>query len=148
MGTTTFSGPVKAGTIQNTTGTTVGTDMANVGSVVMAQAIGITEVTGKTASTIVIPANSSILSINVLVTTVWNGGTNTIDIGDNSDEDMFVDGQSVSALGQKICAPDTATILNWRDIGTSDVRISYTSIAAGTGVGTLTVTYIQNNNLS
>ena len=37
MGTTTFSGPIKAGTIQNTTGTTVGTNIANVGQVVMAQ---------------------------------------------------------------------------------------------------------------
>ena len=148
MGQTTFSGPIKAGTISSTTGTTVGDDVANVGQVVMAQSIGITEVTGKTASTIVIPANSSILSINVLVTTIWNGGTDTIDVGDNSDEDMFVDGQSVSAQGLKICAPDVATILNWRDIGSTDVRISYTSIAAGTGVGVLTVTYIQNNNLS
>ena len=37
MGQTTFSGPIKAGTIKDTTGTTVGTDVANVGSVVMAQ---------------------------------------------------------------------------------------------------------------
>ncbi len=33
MGTTTFSGPIKAGTIKDTTGTTVGTDKANVGFV-------------------------------------------------------------------------------------------------------------------
>ena len=31
MGTTTFSGPIKAGTIKETTGTTVGTDMKNTG---------------------------------------------------------------------------------------------------------------------
>jgi hypothetical protein len=31
MATTTFSGPIKAGTIRNTTGTTVGTDVANCG---------------------------------------------------------------------------------------------------------------------
>jgi len=31
MATTTFSGPIKAGTIRNTTGTTVGTDVANAG---------------------------------------------------------------------------------------------------------------------
>ena len=37
MGTTTFSGPVKAGTIKDTTGTTVGTDVNNVGFVLMAQ---------------------------------------------------------------------------------------------------------------
>ena len=37
MGKTTFSGPIKAGTINDTTGTTVGTNVTNVGSVVMAQ---------------------------------------------------------------------------------------------------------------
>jgi hypothetical protein len=49
MATTTFSGPIKAGTIRNTTGTTVGTDVANSGFVTMAQAavIGITGVQGK-----------------------------------------------------------------------------------------------------
>lgn len=37
MGTTTFSGPIKAGTIKNTTGTSLGTDIKNTGQVVMAQ---------------------------------------------------------------------------------------------------------------
>jgi hypothetical protein len=37
MGTTTFSGPIKAGTIKDTTGTTVGSNKANVGFVLMAQ---------------------------------------------------------------------------------------------------------------
>ena len=31
MATTTFSGPIKAGTISYTTGTTVGTDVKNIG---------------------------------------------------------------------------------------------------------------------
>ena len=37
MASTTFSGPIKAGTISNTTGTTIGTNIANVGQVVMSQ---------------------------------------------------------------------------------------------------------------
>ena len=37
MGITTFSGPIKAGTIKSTTGTTLGTDVKNTGQVVMAQ---------------------------------------------------------------------------------------------------------------
>ncbi len=37
MATSTFSGPIKAGTIKNTTGTTLGSDVANVGQVVMTQ---------------------------------------------------------------------------------------------------------------
>ena len=50
MATTTFSGPIKAGTIANTTGTTVGTDMANVGFVVMSQSAAITQSTTAAAS--------------------------------------------------------------------------------------------------
>ena len=42
MASTTFSGPIKAGTISNTTGTTVGDDIANVGFVLMAQSANIT----------------------------------------------------------------------------------------------------------
>ena len=41
MATTTFSGPVKAGTINNTTGTTVGTNVANTGFVLMAQSANV-----------------------------------------------------------------------------------------------------------
>ena len=41
MAQTTFSGPILAGTIKNTTGTTVGTDMKNTGQVVMAQTFAI-----------------------------------------------------------------------------------------------------------
>ena len=37
MANTTFSGPIRAGNIRNTVGTTVGTDVANVGYVVMMQ---------------------------------------------------------------------------------------------------------------
>ena len=37
MGTTTFSGPIKAGTIKDTTGTTLGTNIKNTGQVVMSQ---------------------------------------------------------------------------------------------------------------
>ena len=37
MASTTFSGPIKAGTIANTTGTTLGDDVKNVGQVVMTQ---------------------------------------------------------------------------------------------------------------
>ena len=37
MAQTTFSGPILAGTIKNTTGTTVGTDVKNTGQVLMSQ---------------------------------------------------------------------------------------------------------------
>ena len=39
MANTTFSGPIRSGSISNTTGTTVGTNMANVGSVLVTQTL-------------------------------------------------------------------------------------------------------------
>lgn len=149
MGTTTFSGPIKAGSIRHTTGTTVGEDVDNVGSVVMAQSAAITEAAASADVDIVIPANSQIIEIHVLVQTAWDGGTNTLDVGDRSDTDLFVDGLSCAAVGNhRVTAAATGTEANWRDVGTSDVGLSVDSVADGNGAGVLTVSYIQNNNLS
>jgi hypothetical protein len=149
MGTTTFSGPVKAGTIYSTTGTTVGTDMKNIGFVVMAQSEAITEAATSASTDMIIPANSQIIDIKCLVTTVWNGGTNTLDVGDGTTTDLYVNGMVMTAAGLvNMTAATTGTGANWRDVGTTDVRISVDSVATGSGVGVLTVWYIQNINLS
>jgi hypothetical protein len=50
MATTTFSGPIKAGTISNTTGTTLGSNIKNVGQVVMSQSAAITQSTTAAAT--------------------------------------------------------------------------------------------------
>ena len=63
MASTTFSGPIKAGTISNTTGTTLGDNVKNVGQVVMTQSsdVALTHATTTaTALGIIIPANSQI----------------------------------------------------------------------------------------
>ena len=149
MGTTTFSGPIKAGNIYNTTGTTVGTDMKNVGFTVMAQSEAITEAAASANTDIIIPANSQIVDIKCLVTTVWDGGTNTLDVGDGTTTDLYVNGMVMTAAGLvNMTAATTGTGANWRDVGTSDVRISVDSVAGGNGVGVLTVWYIQNINLT
>ena len=142
MGTTTFSGPVKAGTIREGAS-------ANVGTLVCAQSEAITELAANTESSIIIPANSQIINIYVLVQTAWDGGTNTLDVGTSADPDLYVDGLSVASLGNhRATAAATGTEANWKDIGTSDVTIHYDSVAGGNGVGVLTVEYIQNRNLS
>ena len=149
MGTTTFSGPIKAGNIYNTTGTTVGTDMKNVGFTVMAQSEAITEAAASASTSIVIPANSQIIDVKCLVTTVWDGGTNTLDVGDSSTTDLYVNGMVMTAAGLvNMTAATTGTGANWRDVGTTDVNISVDSVAGGNGVGVLTVWYIQNINLT
>ena len=85
MANTTFSGPIKAGTISNTTGTTVGDDIANVGFVLMAQSANITFAADGTTTTILQLYRQTVKSFKVTldVTTAFNAGTtNTIDFGD------------------------------------------------------------------
>ena len=142
MGTTTFSGPVKAGPIREGAS-------ANVGTLVCAQSAAITENGSASDTGIIIPANSQIINMYVLVQTAWDGGTNTIDVGISTDTDLYVDGLSVSSAGNhRATAAATGTEANWRDVGTSDVTIYVDSVATGSGAGVLTVEYIQNRNLT
>jgi hypothetical protein len=139
MGTTTFSGPIKAGS------------GSNIGSVVMAQSkvidiIG-ASVTDKVCATI--PANSQIIDVIVNVSTVSNdSSTATVSVGTSTDPNAFVDALDVKALGTTHGTLDTEAT----DVGTSDLQIlADTAMANGdgtTGAATVTVMYIQNNNLS
>jgi hypothetical protein len=151
MATTTFSGPIKAGTIKDTTGTTLGTNVANVGYVVMAQSAAITQSTTAAATGIVIPANSQILEITVFVTTAFDNSA-TLSIGTTSSSNELATAVAVSTINTiKLASQATITDADaWEDVGTTDVEIYVDSSAttADAGVATLTVTYIQNNNLA
>ena len=153
MAQTTFSGPIKAGNIFNTTGTTVGTNVANVGYVVMSQSdtIAYTDSTDKSLS-IVIPANSQIVDVKILVTTAFNAGTtNTMDIGIVGNSDLYVDGAACGTGGDAALGA-TALVTNWTDIGTSDLKLAAKYIDANTdsseGAARIVVSYVQNNNLA
>jgi hypothetical protein len=65
MANTTFSGPIRAGTISNTTGTTLGSNIANVGQVVMSQSVKVDIIGASHLNQVcaVIPANSQISEI-------------------------------------------------------------------------------------
>ena len=142
MGTTTFSGPVKAGTVREGAS-------ANVGYVVMSQSEAITELAANTASSIIIPANSQIINMYVLIETAWDGGTNTIDVGISTDTDLYCDGLPATVVGNhRVTAAYTGTEANWKDVGTSDVTLYVDSVATGSGTGVLVVQYLQNRNLS
>jgi len=142
MGTTTFSGPVKAGTIREGAS-------ANVGTLVCAQSAAITEAASEASTGIIIPANSQIINFYVLIQTAWDGGTNTLDVGVSGDADLYVDGLPATVVGNhRVTAAYTGTEANWKDIGTSDVTIYVDSVAAGNGAGVVTVQYLQNRNLS
>lgn len=150
MATTTFTGPIRAGDILNTTGTTLGKDVANVGFVVMSQSSAVTQASG--ATTIVIPANSQILSINLSVTTAWNGVATTLGVGTTASATFLTAAGAVdgAAVGIVAASPgtDATRVGNWLDVGTTDRKLLVTSTNTGAGVGVLTVTYVQARNLT
>jgi len=154
MGTTTFSGPVKAGTIKDTTGTTLGTNVANVGQVVMSQSIMIDSqvVVGTTTYNVgVMPKNSQLLGVTLRVAIASNAaGTATVSVGVLSKTTQFlIANTNVKAAGEtKTLA---AGALDTADRFTADSQITATLISAGgtatTGQVTVTFTYVQANNL-
>lgn len=149
MAQTTFSGPIRAGNIFNTTGTTVGTNVANVGQVVMAQSQKVTQASGTT--TIVIPANSQIVEMTLYVTTAWDGVASTLGLGNTVLATAYTAAGAVAGgtVGVVSITPgtDATRTLAFVDVGSTDVKIVVTSTNAGAGVGYLTVRYIQANNL-
>ena len=150
MATTTFSGPIKAGTISNTTGTTVGDNVKNTGQVVMCQSQAVTQADGTT--NIVLPANSQIVGAELSVTAIWSGAASTTGLGFTGDATALTAAGGVAGgtLGiiSITAGADATRVGNYADVGTSDVRMLLTNTNTGTGTGFLTIRYIQNNNLS
>jgi len=153
MATTTFSGPIKAGTIKNTTGTTLGSNIANVGQVVMAQTFSADLSGGALAAVVtdvVIPANSQIVDCVIDVITAASGTTN-LSVGDTVGGaatilNTFASGTSA---GRKYPTTQAGAALAWQDTGTADIRLTVTASAAtSAGLVRVTILYQQNNNLA
>ena len=151
MATTTFSGPIKAGTLNNTTGTTVGTNMANVGSVLMSQTEKITQAAATSTTSIIIPAKSQLVSADLYVSVVWNGAASTASLGYVGSATAFTAATDIAGgtLGIiKITAGAVkAKVYAWADVGSTDRRLLLTYDNLGSGEGWITVTYIQNVNV-
>ena len=105
-----------------------------------------------TDTNVVIPANSQIVRIDVNVETAFNdSGNDLLEVGSVADTDLYVNDVSIAAVGP--AALGTAGLCaNWKDIGTSDIRIGYiyngANNDASAGAATVTINYLQNNNLS
>ena len=158
MAITTFSGPIKAGTIKNTSGTTLGTDVKNTGQVVMAQTFstGDTLDSGASAANetnVIIPANSQIIDIVLDKVTAMGTNTAVFSVGDTvGGNATFINSYSIttgSGAGRAYPTTEAGGTLAWADIGTADLRLTWTSTGAtDAGEVRVTVLYQQNNNLS
>ena len=153
MATTTFSGPIKAGTISNTTGTTLGDNIRNTGQVVMSQSIMIDAAVAAGTTTYnvgVLPKNSQLLTATIRCAVVSNSGTSaTVSVGKTSSAAFFIAATNVKALGETTTLA-TASLDSADRVG-ADTQITATLIAVGTtattGQVSVTFTYVQANNL-
>ena len=151
MANTTFSGPILAGNIKNTTGTTVGTDMKNTGQVVMAQSFAIDLSGGAIAaeaSNVIIPANSQIVDCVFDIITAANTSTNIsvgfVVVAATALVNAYTIG---TTAGRQYPETKAGGALAWEDIGTSDQRLNFTNSAAtNAGEVRITVLYQQNTN--
>jgi hypothetical protein len=154
MGTTTFSGPIKAGNISNTTGTTLGSNVKNIGSVIMSQS-STTELTHATTTAtalgIIIPAKSQIIGITLIIESLFtSSSTTTIAIGNGSgDATDISDNTNVTATALSVVMGPAAVDV-WTNTGTSDVELYGITVAnsASAGSARVVVEYVQANNLT
>ena len=151
MGITTFSGPIKAGTIKDTTGTTLGSDIANVGQVVMTQTFSADLSGGALAASVtnvVIPANSQIIDCVIDVITAANATTN-ISVGDTVGGATTILNTLATGTtaGLKTVTTQGGGTGEWANTGTADLKLTVTNSAAtNAGVAVITILYAQAYN--
>jgi len=155
MANTTFSGPIKSGNIFNTTGTTLGENVKNTGAVVLTQSstVALTHATTTaTATGIIIPANSQIISITILVEQLFaNSATTTIALGNSSSSATnIIAAASVSATATIVSPTVPASVTAWRNVGTNDIELFGITTANGATAGKarIVVTYSQAATLA
>ena len=151
MATTNFSGPITAGQIRNTTGTTLGQDIKNIGQVIMSQSVKVDIIGASHLNQVcaVIPANSQIVDVILNVTTVNNDtGTATVSVGTVADADAFLATVNAKALATTHGTLDTEAT----NVGTTDIQVLADFTGANgdgsTGAATVTVMYLQNNSIA
>jgi len=152
MGTTTFSGPIKAGTIKETTGTTLGTDVTNTGFVQMVQSKSVS-LFGADANTdvAVIPAGSQIIDVKLdVITASDDTGASNVSVGTAANGTAYI--AVTNALATSRTTPVAAALAGMADVGTTDSKV-IAVFDAGNGDGTtgeaiVTVQYVQNNNVT
>jgi hypothetical protein len=140
MGSTTFSGPIKAGTVREGAG-------QNTGSPILAQSATWAQSTTAADTGITIPANSQIIDVAVYVTTACDGATQNLSVGTSATSTELFTALALGTSADTIFFGSAGTITDadtWESIGTSDLPIYVDFSAGSAGAGTITVQYVQN----
>ena len=150
MARTTFSGPIKSGTIQYTTGTVLGENRANVGFTAVAKMaptlINFDDVTA-TATGLIIPAYSQITGISIFVEELFsNSNTTTLSLGDGADNAVDIAAAHNIAAGSigPLRMLQSATE-RWK-VGATDIELYAIVVtnSANAGTARIEATYLQD----
>lgn len=145
MSTSTFSGPIRAGTQKDPLG-------FNLGNVVLSQTFDTGNLTGRVVGTVntqigIIPAGAQINDIVVDQVVASGTGTTTVAVGNASGGAQLMAAVATTAGGRFRGAATAATQLAWQTPAAADTPIWLNDV---TGTGTLTagryvvtVSYIQ-----
>jgi len=140
MAASTFSGPVKIGTVREGAS-------ANLGSVVLAQYGGLSHTAAASKdSTIILPANSRIIDIRIDCLVAYTAGTAaTLKVGKTSGGEEYVTSTDFKSAGAgRLAITFTAAqLLKMSNIGSDTSIILNITTTGTTGVGTMVwaVTY-------
>jgi hypothetical protein len=139
MGASTFSGPLKAGTVRE------GAD-ANVGSALMVQSTTVTRdaTLVQTGAAITLPANCEIVDMFATPTVFYDSATSaTLSVGTAAAGTQFASGVNVKTGGPTRPTTTAAQAALWRDIGATNLKLYPTVTSVGQpSVGTVTVSVV------
>jgi len=134
MAFSTFSGPIRSGTVRYGTGN-------NTGVAVLSQSasLGLT-----TSVACVLPAGAQILNIFIDVTTTFTTGA-TLAVGDGTTAAKYVTAITTPTAGRQTITFTAAQLTAMSNIGTTDVAVTVTmaGTTAVAGAGFITVVYAQ-----
>ena len=153
MATTTFSGPIKAGTIKIQQAQQLELILQMSVKLLWRRLFQQTLSGGALAAQVtdvVIPANSQIIDCVIDIITAANATTN-LSIGDTVGGAATILNTFASGTDAGRVYPTTqaGAALAWQDTGTADIRLTVTASAAtNAGLVRFTILYQQNNNLA
>lgn len=142
MGFSTISGPLRAGTVSNTTGSTAGT-IRNTGVVQLVQSVTLTSTdisASLTGTAFVLPAGSILHSLTFFTTTTFSSAT-TVKLSIGATDIVAattVTGPSNPAAMTGATASNAVTTL-WANVGTTDAIVTYTATGTSLTTGSVTI---------
>jgi hypothetical protein len=135
MGFSTYSGPVRSGTVRVGAGT-------NTGVMVLTQSVNVVATT-LTGTAFTLPAGSQILSATFYTTTLFNAATTAkLTVGATD----ITTAVTVTTAGTHAFTFANGGVALINNVGTSDVAVTYTLAGTiATGNGTIVIQYAQRN---